>query len=934
MSPTPSGPGIAFEPKEDPGFEGEWNYLHAVLKSLGRAPVLDRRGCTLLPEREPTRRVPGDCLVFLELAESHWAKALAAPRVLPEGSVVWVVCPEWLQRDGERLWCHRGIWADRGGQFYLDDFKPPREVSYFANLYSAPDTYGTRSDGDQFEPGLACPASSTQEISAFVACKVTTRVLAANRGVKVPRTLAFFRKPRLPAPLTGAMLDRAGCAAVHLPADVQEWNREQLLERIRTELQTYFRSLPDDVRRVVVKPSGLFHMMCWGVSLHERSDLESIARAVADLLAGRGVTPLRPDDSVMVDVFAGGERRTVRVRVIVARTDESPSDASVQTMVASVGESGAPISGANSWPQSLTDALANYGVPNALTEARRLEKDLRTQAVATLAAVAVHEPWSAAKPGGRSDLLGLDFVLALPGDTLDGEPALAPVLIEVNNHDCARITIRKAFTAIDHRVTGVEPPDGGALDEYFRAIAARSQRHRLAGRSILVVGGVTVSKRSVWRSARAHGVRIILANDRPVTADDGLGEELVAELIVPCLNQDHSRSGDEASSAAIVAELARRGLAPDGVVTFWEDCTIAAALVAHKLGLRGNSVAAQRSAKDKLETCRALAAPLPFAIDTFEPAPTTLLPAFAELHAVEDLEAPPARSISFPAVLRFRFGSSAVGTRIVRSRDEAIVEATRLEALVRDTAGADALYSGCGFRYGDGGLNLILAEFADGTEHDVDLLLFDGELVDAWVTDNGETDIPFCAETCALLPSRLSASRQQQLISAAWQACRRVGLENGAANVELKLSSVGPKVIEINGRMGGFYIPEWVRLVWGYDLPAACFQIACGIRPVGRVRREPLLALAGVMIFPGDGAAPDKLSAPGLVTVPLGHSGHAEYLEPLANIAWSAATSDEALDRMVAGLAQLYADQPARAEVLARYAARLPRGDSPHQSNA
>ena len=921
-----SAPGFAFEPREDPGFAHEWKYLHAVLESLHRPPVLDRRGRAPEAGREPPCPVPGDCLVFLEMAESHWAKSLGAARVLQPGSVVWVMCPGWLERDRERLWCHRGLWADRGGQFYLDDFKPARQVTYFVNLYSAPDTYRARSDGDQFEPGLACPASSTQEISAFVACKVTTRVLAANHGVTVPRTLAFFRQARLPLRLTPAMLDTAGCAVVHLPADVKDWDYGRLLGTIRAELDDYFQSLPAHVRRIVVKPSGLFHMMCWGVSLHDRRDEDSVARAVADLLAGRGTTRLQPDDSVMVDAFAGGQRRTMRIRVIVARANDSAVDASVHAMVASVGESDAPISGANSWPQTLADALANYGLPNASTEARRLEQNLRTQAAATLAAVAAHEPWSAAKPGGRSDLLGLDFVLAMPGDTQGGEAALEPVLIEVNNHDCARITIRNGFAAIDHRVPGIDSPDGGALDEYFRAIAARSQRHRLRGCTVLVIGGVTVSKRSVWRSARQHGVRIIVANDRAVSPEDGLGAELVAELMVPHLNDDHSRAGDEASCAAIIAELAGRGLAPDGVVTFWEDCTVVSALVAERMGSRGNSVAAQCNAKDKLETCRALAAPLPFAIDTFEPEPSTLLPAIAELRSVADLDSPAALAISFPAVLRLRFGSSAVGTRLVGSRDEARAETLRLEGLAREPARADALYGGCGFRHGDGASSLLLCEFADGSEHDVDLLLFDGELVDAWVTDNGETDFPMCAETCAVLPSRVSHSRQQQLISAAWQACRRLGLENGAFNVELKLSSTGPKLLEVNGRMGGFYIPEWVRLVWGYDLPAACMQIACGIRPVGRVRREPLTALAGVMIFPGDGATPDNVSGPGLFHVPLGHGGSAEYAEPLANLAWSAGTADAAVARMMAGVRELYVNQPGRAEVLMRHAARLPRG--------
>jgi hypothetical protein len=81
------------------------------------------------------------------------------------------------------------------------------------------------------------------------------------------------------------------------------------------------------------------------------------------------------------------------------------------------------------------------------------------------------------------------------------------------------------------------------------------------------------------------------------------------------------------------------------------------------------------------------------------------------------------------------------------------------------------------------------------------------------------------------------------------------------------------------------------------------------------------------MIFPGDGATPDNVSGSGLVTVPLGHGAPAEYLEPLASFAWSAGTSDAAIDRMIAGLPQLYVNQPSRAEVLRRYATRLPRDD-------
>jgi biotin carboxylase len=926
MTPRSSDPRIAFEPTEDAHFAAAWDYLDAVLQSLHRPPVLDRRGHRPVPGREPPRPVVGDCLVFMEVAESHWSKVLAAPRVLPPGSLVWVLCPGWLERAGSRILCHRGIWADRGGQLYLDDFDPPREVSYFVNLYSAADTFGARCDGNDFEPGLACPASSTQEISAFVGCKFTTRLLAAERGVPVPRTLAFVRRSTLPIPMTPAQLDLAGCAAVHLPADMQEWSRERLLDRVRAELDAHVPRWPAHVRRLVVKPSGVLHMQCFGVSIHDRDDPDSVARAVVDLLMGTGPVRLLPDDSVLVDAFAGGQTWSVRTRVIIARVGESPGDVSVQSIVAGVGASYTPIGGLTSWPQSIADTLANYRVPNAAAEARKLEATFHAHAAATFTAIASREPWSAAKPGGRSDLLGLDFVFALPGDTLGDAPPLSPVLIEVNNHDCAWVAVSAAFTQIDHRTPGVDAPDGGVFDEYFRAIATRSQLHRLSGRTVLVIGGVTASKQTVWRAARERGVRVVLANDREAGVQDGIGSESVAQLLVPNLHADHSLAGDEASCAAIVAELARRQLAIDGVLTFWEDCTVVAALVAERLRMRGNPVAAQRKAKDKLETSRALAAALPFAIDAFEPLPATLLPPFVELRSAADIDGPAARSMQFPAVLRYRYGSSAVGTRVVRDHDEAVTEIRRLESLIRDPGAADALYGGCGFRFGEGASSLVLTGFADGSEHDVDLLLFDGELVDAWVTDNGETDLPLCAETCAVMPSRLSHSRQQQLISAAWQVCRRVGLENGAVNVELKLSSTGPKILEINGRMGGFYIPEWVRRVWGYDLPAACYQIACGIRPIGRVRRTPLVALAGVMVFPEDGAHPDKLTGADVVKVDLGHSPEvAEYPEPRASIAWSAATPDAAVARMAEGVAELYADRPARAETLRRYASRLPR---------
>ena len=50
-------------------------------------------------------------------------------------------------------------------------------------------------------------------------------------------------------------------------------------------------------------------------------------------------------------------------------------------------------------------------------------------------------------------------------------------------------------------------------------------------------------------------------------------------------------------------------------------------------------------------------------------------------------------------------------------------------------------------------------------------------------------------------------------MQAAYQIVRCVGLTDGAVNVEMKMTSVGPRLIEINARMGGYYNSLWIKQV-------------------------------------------------------------------------------------------------------------------------
>lgn len=442
-------------------------------------------------------------------------------------------------------------------------------------------------------------------------------------------------------------------------------------------------------------------------------------------------------------------------------------------------------------------------------------------------------------------------------------------------------------------------------EEASRREAWIAQCKALKGRRVLLVGGADVSKRITFESARAHGVEVVLVESKwPFPKEIGIGDETVDVIRVPTLHADHTEEAEQAHCAKILAELERKGTRIDGVTTFWDEATAIAAMVAERLGLPGNPVAAQKRTRSKLETYRALAAN----------APDLVVP-FVELASPDEVRSARAAAVPYPAIVKWCHGASAVGTFAVGSPEDAERAVSHLLSLLRDPEASSLKYPGRCFRVGRPDASIVLMECISGSEHDVDLLLHEGELVDAFVTDNAVVP-PSCGEACALMPSALPPASQDALIDAAYRACKALGLTNGAVNAELMLSSAGPKVIEINGRMGGVYIATWASEIWSFDLPAAVLMTTCGLHPVGRPRRAPRCHIAGVSCFPGDGASLDApLGADARkVLYDLAPDGPADA--PWASVGFRSASAEEAVARASEELPALFAANPARASVL------------------
>ena len=132
---------------------------------------------------------------------------------------------------------------------------------------------------------------------------------------------------------------------------------------------------------------------------------------------------------------------------------------------------------------------------------------------------------------------------------------------------------------------------------------------------------------------------------------------------------------------------------------------------------------------------------------------------------------------------------------------------------------------------------MVLTDYIEGSEHDVDVILYRGHLVAGFVGDNGPTRIPKFIETSFTMPSLLPEEKQRQMIVAAHQCCVGIGLVNGIFNVELKMTPTGPKLLEINARMGGSYIRHNILALYDVDLLFCAFMIACDVKPfVNKVR--------------------------------------------------------------------------------------------------
>merc|ERR1712232_65962 len=97
-------------------------------------------------------------------------------------------------------------------------------------------------------------------------------------------------------------------------------------------------------------------------------------------------------------------------------------------------------------------------------------------------------------------------------------------------------------------------------------------------------------------------------------------------------------------------------------------------------------------------------------------------------------------------------------------------------------------------------------------------------------------------------PSLLPKGKQDEIRELAVQSTKAVGFTSGVFHVELKYTSTGPQLIEVNARMGGGPIRACNRRVWGVDLVEEAIYCATGIPSRPALPPKPLTCIGYSMV--------------------------------------------------------------------------------------
>ncbi|WP_406362483.1 ATP-grasp domain-containing protein [Streptomyces sp. NBC_00715] len=247
---------------------------------------------------------------------------------------------------------------------------------------------------------------------------------------------------------------------------------------------------------------------------------------------------------------------------------------------------------------------------------------------------------------------------------------------------------------------------------------------------------------------------------------------------------------------------------PDAVLTYSERRLGTTAELAARLGLPFHDARTVRLLTDKYEQRRRLRER---GVD----------PVRCRLLRTPGDWAPALAAVGLPAVLKPLRGEGSRSTHLVRDAATGAALATRLLTAPASGGGEEAL---------------VLEEYLEGVgagpfgDHvSVESAVLDGR-VTHWATTGKFPLAPPFREVGHFWPAPVTGAERDAFLTLAADAVRALGVRTGITHTEVKLTPDGPRLIEVNGRLGGFQAGLG-RLAGGLDPVLLAAEVALG-RPL------------------------------------------------------------------------------------------------------
>ncbi|GAA3753373.1 ATP-grasp domain-containing protein [Salinactinospora qingdaonensis] len=242
-----------------------------------------------------------------------------------------------------------------------------------------------------------------------------------------------------------------------------------------------------------------------------------------------------------------------------------------------------------------------------------------------------------------------------------------------------------------------------------------------------------------------------------------------------------------------------------GVMSWHEEHIVQAALVAEELGLPGTRAEAVWRCRDKFQTRTTLAAE------------GLAQPAFMLVGTAEEAMTA-ADKLGYPVVVKPRAAGGSQGVTLVHDAAELADHfAVSRDVVVTDTPDYEQ--------------GVLVEEYLDAPEISVDSVVYRGRVKPLFL---GRKDVgfpPFFEETGHLVSHADPLLGDPELLGALEAIHAALGYTDGWTHAELRLTAQGPKLIEVNGRLGGDMIPYLGMRASGIDPGLAAAAVACGEEP-------------------------------------------------------------------------------------------------------